>query len=95
MAVWVTATVAAGITYLVIRNEESTEARYHGRDYNQRRCTFVPARPLLEQITGFTPLSSGEAAFVTRTEGPRDPQTIYVWRSHRGCVKRWSLEHGL
>ncbi len=95
LAVWVTATIAAGITYVAIRAEESSEAHYRGRDYNQKPCAFVPARPLLEQITGFTPLSAGEAALVTRTEGVRDPPTIYVWRSGHGCVKRWSLEHGL
>ncbi len=95
VAVWATATIAAGITYVVIRAEESGEAQYHGRDYNQQRCTFLAARRSLEKLTGFTPLGAGEAALVTRTEGVRDPATIYVWRSHRGCVTQWSLEHGL
>lgn len=95
MAVWVTATIAAGITYVVIRTEESSEARYNGRDYNQQRCTLSSAGRSLEKLTGFTPLSPGEAAFVTRTEGLRDPPTIYVRRGDHGCVKQWSLEHGL
>ena len=95
LAVWVTATIAAGVTYVVVRTEESSEGRYHGRDYFQQRCTFISARRALEKLTGFTPLSAGEAAVVTRTEGVRDPPTIYVWRGDQGCVKQWSLEHGL
>ena len=95
MAVWVTATIAAGITYVVIRSEEPSEAVYHGRDYNPQHCTLSSSRRPPEKLTGFTPLSAGEAALVTRTEGARDPPTIYVWRSDHGCVKQWSLEHVL
>lgn len=95
MAVWVTATIAAGITYVVVRIEESSEARYRGRDYNPQRCTLSSAHRPLEKLTGFTPLSAGEAALVTPSEGVSDPPTIYVWRSDHGCVKQWSLEHGL
>jgi hypothetical protein len=93
LAVWVTASLAAGGTYLAIRLDASGEAHYRGRDYNDaERCVPSPARGTLEAINGFTPLTAGESALVIRTAGVGYPRTIYVWRSDRGCIREWSIE---
>jgi hypothetical protein len=91
IAVWVTATVAAGATYLLFA--AAPESHYDRRDYSQPRpCVHAPPRGSLVQIHGFRPLPPGDVVFVKARERLTTPEVVYVWRDPRGCVARWSLE---
>jgi len=94
LAIWVTATLAAGATYLIARSAEAGERDYRGQDYTRRACTHAPARSSLVDISGFGPLRADEAALVTPAESIRKPAVIYVWKDDSGCVARWSLDDG-
>lgn len=94
VAIWATATIAAGATYLIFRSSESGERTYHGQDYTRSGCTRAPTRTSLVDIRGFEPLPAGEAALVPPTESLRKPVLIYVWRGERHCVTEWRLDDG-
>ena len=93
VALWATATIAAGATYLIVRATESGEGHFRGQDYTERgRCTNAPQRAALVGISGFTPMSGGETAMVSPGARLRVPALIYVWRGERGCVAEWGID---
>lgn len=94
VAVWLTATIAAGATYLVISVSESGEAGYHKYDYTRSRCTHLPSSRSLVVLHGFTPLLSGQTAVATRREGVGMPTLIWVRNGDHRCVARWALDDG-
>lgn len=89
VAVWVTATAAAGLTYLLV---SADEGHYRNHDYvNPASCRAVPPRSSLMVLHGFRPLPAGGTALAA---SQRAPKVVYIWRSGRRCVTQWTLERG-
>jgi hypothetical protein len=92
VAIWVTATLAAGATYVVATISESGEGSYRGQDYTRSGCMRAPSRSSLVGINGFRPLPAGEAALVSHKESVRTPVLIYVWKGEHRCVTEWTID---
>lgn len=93
VAIWVTATFAAGATYLVASVFEADEGAYHGQDYTRSgQCTRAPTFTSLVRIGGFRPVPAREAAFVTKTESLQTPVLIYMWKGEHSCATEWAID---
>lgn len=95
VAIWLTAIVAVGATYLIVGASESGEGHYLGYEYTQRtRCTPAHTGTSWVAISDFTPISAGETARVTHRENMHTPAVIYVWKGEHHCVREWAIDDG-